>query len=469
MNDRHWMFAKCQNLRSDPKVLMKSWILAIALLPLFLPTYAEEFHAGTARIDITPELPFWLTGYASRNAPATNITHRLSTRALALTDGQQGRIVLVTAELIGIPASICNAAAARIEAATGWTRSEILFNASHTHGGPIVGSNLEVMFDLDPTEKARVQSYADGLVHQLADVAIQAIRRLEPARIAFGQGQAHFAANRREPTPTGVRIGVNPDGPTDPSVPVLRIDSVDGSLRAVVFGYACHNTTLGGDCYSVHGDYTGEALLSLDTALPDVTALFLMLCGGDQNPHPRGTFDLAGQHGQALAREVRRVLGDNLQPLAPPIRTGFETLQLDFAPHTRDIFVAEAESGDRFRQRRARLMLEAYDRGEPVRQLAYPIQTVRLGSELTLVALAGEVVVDYARRARQEFRVPHLIVAGYCNDVSCYIPTRRILAEGGYEPDTSMIYYAQPGPLADHVEETIFSGLHRLLGSDLKF
>lgn len=445
------------------------WFLALALLTLCSPARAVEFHAGTARIDITPELPFWLTGYASRNAPATNVTHRLSVRALALTDAQQGRVVLVTAELIGIPASICNAAAARIHAATGWTRPEIVFNASHTHGGPIVGSNLEVMFDLTSTEKARVQVYADGLIDQLADAAIQAIRRLEPARIAFGQGQAQFAANRREPTPTGVRIGVNPDGPVDPSVPVLRIDSVDGALRAVVFGYACHNTTLGGDCYSVHGDYTGEALLSLDNALPDATALFLMLCGGDQNPHPRGTFDLAGQHGQALAREVQRVLRSDLQPLAPPIGTAFETVQLDFAPHTRDTFIAEAASGDRFRQRRARLMLEAYDRGEPVRQLAYPIQIVRLGSELTLVALAGEVVVDYALRARREFPGSNLIVAGYCNDVACYIPTRRILAEGGYEPEASMIYYAQPGPLADDVEETIFGGLHRLLGSDLKF
>jgi neutral ceramidase len=439
-------------------------LTTIASLLLFLP-----IHAGTARVDITPDLPFPLSGYASRTAPATNITHSLAARALALTDDHRGRIVIVTADLIGIPATICAAAAKRIEDATGWTRSEILFNASHTHGGPVVGSNLRVMFDLNPEEEARVRAYADNLVLQLSDVAIQAIAQLNPAQVAFGQGQVDFAVNRREPTSTGVRLGVNPDGPTDHSVPVLRIAAPDGTLRAVMFGYACHNTTLGGDCFSVHGDYTGEALLALEAAIPDATALFLMLCGGDQNPHPRGTFELATQHGQALAREVLRVLRTELQPLAPPIRTAFDTLQLNFAAHTRDTFVAEAGSDHVFRQRRARLMIEAYDRGEPVRQLAYPIQAVQLGSQLTILALAGEVVVDYAHRARREFDVPNLIVAGYCNDVACYIPTRRILAEGGYEPDLSMIYYAQPGPLADDVEETIFDGLRHLLGSDLKF
>jgi neutral ceramidase len=446
-----------------------TWFFVLASILLFLPSHADEFRAGSARADITPDLPFWLTGYASRTAPATNITHRLTARALALTDQQQGRIVIVTADLIGIPSAICNAAADRIEAATGWTRSEILFNASHTHGGPVVHSNLRVMFDFSTEEQARVKAYAEDLVEKLAGVAIQAVENLESVQVHFGQGQVDFAMNRRERTPNGVRLGVNPGGSTDHSVPVLRMSTPEGILRAFVFGYACHNTTLGGDCYSVHGDYTGEALLALDAAFPDATALFLMLCGGDQNPHPRGTFDLAEQHGQALAREVLRVLRTELQPLTPPIRTAFDTLQLDFAEHTRDTFVDEAASDQIFRQRRARLMLEAYDRGEPVRHLAYPIQAVQLGSQLTILALAGEVVVDYAHRARREFNVPNLIVAAYCNDVSCYIPTRRILAEGGYEPDASMIYYAQPGPLADHVEETIFEGLHRLLGSDLKY
>ncbi|MCP5524621.1 MAG: neutral/alkaline non-lysosomal ceramidase N-terminal domain-containing protein [Verrucomicrobiales bacterium] len=440
--------------------------LLLLCLALFLPSQAAAagLRAGVARIDITPDLPFWLTGYASRSRPATNVAQRISAKALALDDGNGGRIVLVTTDLIGIPAYICEEASAAIRQRTDWRRDQVLFNASHTHAGPMIWANLQVMFDLNPEDETRARDYARTLAHKLTEVASQAVGNLAAAQVAFGQGEAGFATNRREFTPDGVRIGVNPSGAMDHSVPVLRVTSESGKLLAVVFGYACHNTTLGGDCYAVHGDYAGRAQAALEAAHPGTTAMFLMLCGGDQNPHPRGTMELAIQHGEALATEVDRVLNGHLTELAPPIRTGFDTLRVDFAPQERATFETEAESPDRFRQRRARAMLAADDAGAPVRHLPYPIQAVRLGDDLTLLALAGETVVDYALRAKHQFETPHLVVAGYCNDVACYICTRQIIAEGGYEPVSSMIYYGQPGPLADSAEETIFDGVTKLLG-----
>jgi len=142
-----------------------------------------------------------------------------------------------------------------------------------------------------------------------------------------------------------------------------------------------------------------------------------MLCGADQNPNPRGTLEHARRYGQALAAEVGRVLGTALLPVRPPIRTALEVVPLDFAPHTRAAFEQEATSPDKYRQRRARLMLAAYDGGQPVRQTPYPVQAVRLGADLTLLALAGEVVVDYALRVKRELAGENLIVAGYCHDV----------------------------------------------------
>lgn len=434
-------------------------------LAFLLSTQAAGFRAGVARIDITPKLPFWLTGYASRSMPATNVAQRISAKALALEDGAGGRIVLVTADLIGIPAWICEQAAEGIRRQTGWRRDQVLFNASHTHAGPMIWSNLQVMFDLNAEDEARARAYAAELTEKLAAVASRAVTRLAPAQAGFGQGEVGFATNRREFTKNGVRLGVNPSGAMDHSVPVLQVTSESGDLLAVVFGYACHNTTLGGDCYSVHGDYAGQAQQALEAAHPGTTAMFLMLCGGDQNPHPRGTMELAAQHGQALAAEVDRVMASRMTDLTPPIRTAFDTLQIDFAPHTRETFEAEAQSGDRFRQRRATAMLAAYDAGKPVRQLAYPIQAVRLGDDFTLLALAGEVVVDYALRAKRQFGAGRLVVAGYCNDVACYISTRQIIAEGGYEPVSSMIYYGQPGPLSEGAEEAIFTGVAALLNS----
>jgi len=112
---------------------------------------------------------------------------------------------------------------------------------------------------------------------------------------------------------------------------------------------------------------------------------------------------------------------------------------------------------------RARQMLKAYDERRPVRYVPYPVQAVRFNTDLALLALGGEVVVDYALRAKREFPRETLVVAGYSNDVMCYIPSLRVLREGGYEADSSMIYYGQPGPFSEEVEETVFKTIHQVM------
>jgi neutral ceramidase len=338
-----------------------------------------------------------------------------------------------------------------------------VLNASHTHCGPAVRQNLAVMYDLDAENRSRVETYGAALTDSLVQVIGAALDALAPAELAVGHGSAGFAVNRREPTAQGFRIGVNPGEPVDHDVPVLRVSAPDGSLRAVLFAYACHNTTLGADIYQINGDYAGRAQAELEQTHPGAMAMFVMLCGGDQNPNPRGTLHLVNQHGRALASEVSRVLGTPLQPVRPPIRTAVEVVQLDFAAHSRAVFEEESQQSNPYRQRRARLMLAAYDDGEPVRQTPYPVQAVRFNRDLTLLALGGEVVVDYAARSKREFPQETLIVAGYCHDVMCYIPSRRVLREGGYEAADSMIYYGQPGPFAESVEETISAAVHRVM------
>lgn len=439
---------------------------ALLLVPLVLVSpapRAAEFRAGVARVEITPPVPFWLSGYAARTNPAPKVRSPLWAKALALQDAGGARAVIVTTDLIGLPAEISEAAAERLMRRHGLRRAALVFNSSHTHSGPAIWPNLRVMFDFPPAELERVRHYAEVLTDRLVRVAGEALNRLAPAELAFGRGMAGFAVNRREVTPQGIRLGVNPAGPVDHTVPVLRVAGADGRLRAVLFGYACHNTTLGGDFYEVDGDYAGAAQRALEQAHPGATALFLMLCGGDQNPNPRGKPEHVEQYGRELAGAVNRALTGPLAPVRPPLRSAYQLVALEFAPHTREVFEAELRGGNVFRQRRARLMLEAYDRGQPVRHLAYPVQAVTLGGDFTLLALGGEVVVDYALRAAREFPRPGLIVAGYCNDVACYIPSRRVLAEGGYEAVDSMIYYGQPGPFAPDVEERIFDAVREVL------
>jgi hypothetical protein len=440
----------------------RAWPAAGAALLLgALPLAAAGFEAGVARVAITPPTPFWMSGYAARTHPSEGVETELWAKALALRDGRGGQAILVTTDLVGLPRAISDEAAARIEERFGVKRAALVLSASHTHCGPAVRRNLAVLYDFDEESRRAVDAYAAALVDRLVEVVGQALRDLGPARLSVGHGSVGFAVNRRQPTPEGIVIGVNPGGPVDHDVPVLRVEGRDGSLRAVLFGYACHNTTLGGDFYRIGGDYAGYAQAAIEAAHPKAVALFMMLCGGDQNPSPRGTLDLARAHGQALAAEVERVLGGRRRRLKPPVRVALETATLDFAPHTRAAYEADLAGDNVYRQRRARLMLAAYDEGRPVTQTPYPVQAVRFGRGLTLVALGGEPVVDYARRAKRELRGEDLIVAGYCNDVMGYVPSRRVLREGGYEAVDSTIYYGLPGPFADTVEETVLAAVRR--------
>jgi len=108
-------------------------------------------------------------------------------------------------------------------------------------------------------------------------------------------------------------------------------------------------------------------------------------------------------------------------------------------------------------------MLRLYDGGRPVRQIPYPVQVFRFGKDLTLVALGGQPVVDYSLRTKREFPGEDMIVAGYSNDVRCYIASARVLKEGGFEAVGSMINEGLPGPFDDTVEERIFTALRTAL------
>ena len=423
----------------------------------------RSLQAGVGRANITPKGPIWLSGYAARKHASEGVIQDIWAKALVIEDTSGGRVALVTTDLVGLPHELSEEVARRLKEKYGLNRSQIVLNASHTHSGPVVWPNLSAMYFLSPAEKDRVLEYRKQLADNIVRAVDMAMADRAAARVSIGHGSAGFAINRRQPAKAGVQIGVNPAGPVDHDVPVLKIASPDGKLRAVLFAYACHNTTLGADNYRISGDYAGFAEAELEKALPGTIAMFAMLCGGDQNPNPRGTVELAQQHGKGLADEVRRVLDGKLRAVNGPIRTAYEVTELKFAPHDRATFVKEAVSTDKYKQARARLMLADYDAGRPIRSLPYPVQAIRFGDDLTLLALSGEVTVEYGLRLKREFSKENLIVMGYSNEVRCYIPSLAVLKGGGYEPVTSMIYYGLPAPFAEDVEETVIAASRNVL------
>jgi plasmid stability protein len=430
---------------------------------LFSTVQAADFKAGVGRKVITPKIPLFMSGYASRNHCSEGVLHDLWAKAVALDDGLGGRVVLIGADVIAVPREIGDEVAERLKKSHGLRRSQVFFNASHTHCGPFVWPSCRNLCDMPPQDHANVVQFSKELTDHLTEVAVAALKDLIPAQLSVGHGTAGFAINRRQPLPKGVALGVNPKGPVDHDVPVLKVCGPDGRLRAVIFGYACHNTTLGGDFYQFNGDYAGFAQIELEKALPGTTALFLILCGADQNPHPRGKVEHAAQHGQAMAAEVRRVLNGTLKPLGGPLRTAYTVVNLDLAPHQRANFEEEAQSTNVYKKRRAMAMLQAYDQGKPIRTIPCPVQAIRWDGDLALLAIGGEVVVDFALRMKREFKGGDLIVAGYTNDVPCYISSRRVIREGGYEPVDSMIYYGQPGPLSEKAEEQVIAACRKVL------
>ena len=415
---------------------------------------ARHHHAGQTDLHVGLRQP--QSSFGGRDP-------RLWAKALAIEDGKGERVVIVTTDLIGLPRSIADIVAARIQKQYGIDRAQLVLSSSHTHTGPLIRHNLENMFELGPEDSQVVTDYAASLTEKLVAVAGSALNDLAPANLWFGNGRATFAINRRQNTPKGVIIGENPEGPTDPDVPVLKVTGADGKLRAVLFGYACHNTTLNGDFYRITGDYAGFTQIAIEEANPGATAMFMMLCGADQNPHPRSTLELAQQHGKELATEVDRVLREKLSRVRGPVHGAFQIVELGFAPQSREGFEARLNDTNVHRVRHAKAMLRLYDDGNPIRRYPYPVQAIQFGKDLTLVALGGEVVVDYDLRIKREYGSKGIIVAAYSNDVMSYIPSLRVLKEGGYEASDSMIYYGLPGPYDEEVEDHIMNTVHQVM------
>jgi hypothetical protein len=322
------------------------------------------------------------------------------------------------------------------------------------------------MYDLPPGQAERIDRYVAGLQEKLVTLIGRALADLKPARLGYSHARCGFAMNRRFLSPKGYQIAANPDGPVDHAVPVLRVEGTDGKVRALLFGYACHNTTLGQNYYQVCGDYAGFAQRDLKADHPGAVALFLTGCGGDQNPYPRGTLEQAKQYGRALANAVEAALLPPPKPVRGPLRTVLDEVTLDFAPPAgRDDLLKQAESADQFERRKARVLLDELEKTGRIKSTyAYPVQVVQFGGDLTLVALAGEVVVDYALRLKRELAAgPTLWVAGYTNDVFGYVPSLRVLKEGGYEGVGAMRMTRFPGPFAPSVEERIVGKVHELV------
>ncbi len=437
------------------------------------------WKAAAAKAVITPDKPLWMAGYASRKTGATGKLQDLFAKVLVLEDEKGARVAIITLDLIGVPKPLRVAVAAEAQAKFKLPPSHLLLNASHTHSGPMirvvrpVGQRKHALaaYDAIPADQRerRVREtleYNTRLQKTMIDLISRCIKNLQPAKLGYSHARCGFAMNRRLPVNGGFRNSPNPAGPVDHEVPVLQVRGADGKLCGILFGYACHNTSTG--VMQFNGDYAGFAQEYLEAENPDAVALFVTGCGADQNPYPRGTIDLAKRHGRTLATAVEAGLIANPKPLAGSLRAALEYVDIDYAtPPTRAQLEAKAKSSNRYDRRHAETLLEVLNaKGTLPKSYPVPVQVIHLGDTLTMVTIGGEVVVDYSLRLKRELGKNRAIwVAGYSNDVMAYIPSRRVLREGGYEGGGAMRYTRStphPGPWAESIEQRLVERVNQL-------
>jgi hypothetical protein len=419
-------------------------------------TFAAEksWQAGFARVAITPAEPMFASGYGSRAKPSSGKIHDLYVRAAALTDPAGHSVLVVSLDLIGVPKAFADHVTTYCKRKHGIARAGVMLCASHTHCGPALDDKLSHMLALKDSDWAAIRRNQKRLNANVRKAIDAAFASRKPAALAAGNGTTGFAVNRRPP------IG---KGPTDHDVPVLRITSPNGkTVRGVIYGYACHNTVL--SFFHWCGDYAGFASLDLESRYPKAVALFYSGCGADQNPLPRRKVELAQKYGRMLSTAVRRVADGTMTPIRGNVATAFRTIELPFDRiPAKTAWERELKTGDRYHKARARLLLEEIAAHGSLRKThPYPVQVWNLGGEITWVALGGEVVVDYSLRLKRELGKQTTWVAGYANHVMAYIPSERVLKEGGYEGGRSMLYYQLPTKWKPGLEDQIVKTVHAL-------
>ncbi|MDI1313631.1 neutral/alkaline non-lysosomal ceramidase N-terminal domain-containing protein [Prosthecobacter sp.] len=432
-----------------------------AFLLLSLPGFAASLThpAGAASIDITPDYPVRLSGYGGRRAPNTGVSQHIFAKALAIgSDDAEGPAILLTVDNVGVPASIRTEVLRRLQRDTKATDARFAICSSHTHCAPMLIGILPNIFGMDiPAEHLpAIERYTRELTDNLEKVARAALADRKPSSLAWGIGKVGFAANRR----------FFPLKPIDHDLPVLRITRADGKVRAIFTSYACHCTTIGID--EIHGDWAGVAQEALQREFPGAIALTALGCGADQNPTPRRTMELVKQYGEDLGAEAKRVATSELKPLTGPLSC--QTKQIDLAFDTlptREEWQTLAASKTPAIAYHAQKNLARLDHGEKLpTHLPYLVQRWSFGNDLAMVFLPGEVTVDYSLRIKREYDRSRLWVNGYSNDVPCYIPSRRVLEEGGYEGAGAMVYYDRPTKFAPDVEDRIIGAVQALMPKD---
>jgi len=415
------------------------------------------YDVGVAKVDVTPGYPIRLNGFGNRREESEGITQRIWAKALAIGSDEAKPVVLITLDSLGVREAMVDEVARRLKEKAGIERDRIAVTFSHSHTTPKLTNVCDTIFSspISAEHQAHIDQYTAELTDAMEQAALKALADRKPSTLSWTVGNVEFAANRR-----------TPGGPVDHDLPLLVVKSADdGAVRAVYVTYACHCVSLTDN--KISGDWSGFAQEAIERTHPGVTALVSIGCGSDSNPN----FGVAGRsleaavdQGGQISDEVERLLAGPLRPISGPVTAKLSHIDLPLnTPPTRAELEKLAANDDPAGYN-AKFQLAKLDRGEALQEkIDYPIQTWAFGDSLAMVFLGGEVCVDYSLRLKSELAPDRIWMHGYSNDFCSYIPSERLLKEGGYGGGAEVVYFALPNTLAAGLEEKIVSQVHAQL------
>lgn len=425
-----------------------------------------SLEIGSAKVDITPESAVPLSGYALRgNKPYEDIQSRLYLRALYVRERKEGgtvsSAVIVSADLLWWGSDRVPHIREKLFERWGLEPAAIVLNGTHSHSGP----QTSFMFHrlLGQADAA----YVEYLENKLLEAIELAENNAEPVSIERGAAQSDIGIQRRHYANGQVTGGYNPAGPNDPEVTVIRFRSKTGATKAVVVHYACHPVTT--NMNRVSSEFTGAAMELLEERLAsDAVCLFLQGACGDINVFKSSApedltndYAIIDYFGKRLADTVSGVLNGTMERVGEPmLKWSSHSLRL---PLNRLPGKAELEAiaakGESPYDEWAATMLSKHD--ERPDHLVLEMNRLDVAEGLSLLAMNAEVVVEYGLFVK-EISGGRVLPVPYSNGMIGYVPTKKQIEHGGYEPVFSTYYFHMPSTFPDSIEGTIREQIGRI-------
>jgi neutral ceramidase len=432
----------------------------------------SPFYAGAARVKLDPPVGLAMLGYGNRVGRNNGVHDDLAAQALVLSDGAS-KVAIVGVDLLAIGTRIADDIRDRAAATTGISADSILVSATHTHSAPAFNIFATPRDDAKPVE-GRDLEWERALPAKLASAIVQANQNLEPATLRTAAAQFTLGIHRRLRRPHHqVQTAANRVGPADAEVGALGAYRANGTPIAFLMNYPCHGVVLCEDNLLYSRDWPGFAMDEIESAAASNSgvrpiSIFIQGATGNIDPRSRGNFEVAEEYGRAMGRAALDAL--NHAPLIADSRIAARRipLTLKLRDISADLAIARAcaaqtqasldshRGGDGYQLKRLRdhhaqsraalAALEALEeqnrrdrRVDNARAELATAMTVITVGDLAFVGIPGELFVELGLALKANPHFARTFVAGYCNDLIGYIPTRAAYPEGGYEVETARI------------------------------